>query len=130
MLDRVADPDPAALGSGDRAAHQNQSFFGIGRDDSEVLLGGAAVAHVAGHFLALEDLTRVLAVAGRAVGAMGYRNAVAGAQTAEIVPLHGAGESLADGNPCHIHVLARHEMFGRQLLADLEQGVRRDPEFY
>src|SRR3546814_84741 len=45
---------------------------------------------------ALEHTARVLIVAGRAVRAVRDRHAVAGAQAGEVVPLHGAGEALAD----------------------------------
>src|SRR4051812_38017964 len=56
------------------------------------------------------------------------RYAVAGAQPAEIVPLHAAGITLADTGPGHIDILARHEMRRGDFGPDLYQRVLGDAE--
>ena len=64
------------LEPGHRALDHDQPALGVGAHDLQVLGGDADRAHVAGHLLALEDLARVLALAGRAVAAVADRHAV------------------------------------------------------
>src|SRR5438445_261264 len=49
LLDRVAHPDPAALGAGNGAFDEDQAALDIGRDHAQVQRGDAVDAHVAGH---------------------------------------------------------------------------------
>jgi hypothetical protein len=93
LIDGVTQHDPAALGAGHGALDHDQATVGVGLDDLQVLRGHALIAHVAGHLLALEHLARVLTLTGRAVRTVRDRHAVRGAQAAEVVPLHGTGES-------------------------------------
>src|SRR5690349_23750502 len=102
-LGGVAHEDKIALEAGDRALDHDQAALTVGRDDLEVLCGDAHVAHVAGHALVLEDLTGVLALAGRAVAAMRDRDAVARAQAAEVMPLHDALVAAPDADASHVH---------------------------
>ena len=83
---------------------------------------------MAGHFLALEDLARILAVAGRALFAVAHRDAVGGPQAPEPMAFYDPGKPLADGRPGDIDILAADEMVGRELRADLDQRVGADPE--
>src|SRR4249920_1456675 len=77
LLHRVAYRDPAALDAGDGALDQDQSALDVGLHDLQVERGHALDAHVPGHLLVLEGLARILPAAGRAVRAVGGRNAVA-----------------------------------------------------
>src|SRR5579872_7245293 len=92
----VAHQDITAVRSGHGTLDHDQAALGIDRDDLQVLGGDPHVAQMSRHLLARKSPARILAVAGRAVGAMGDRDAVGRAQAAEIVPLHDAGEALAD----------------------------------
>ena len=56
------------------------------------------------------------------------RNAVRGAQAAEVPALHGALEALALAGAGHVDELARDEMVGGDLGADLDQVVGADAE--
>jgi len=56
------------------------------------------------------------------------RHAVAGAQPAEIVPLHTSGIALADTGPGHIDILARHEMPRGDLGANRDKRVLGNAE--
>src|SRR5437588_2570694 len=96
LLDRIAQPDPAALGSRYRAFDQHEPALDVGHHHLEIERGHPVDAHVAGHLLVLEGLAGILAAAGRAVRAVRDRDAVGGAQTAEIPALHRTGEALAD----------------------------------
>src|SRR5208282_3997902 len=57
------------------------------------------------------------------------RNTVAGAQAAEIMPLHDAGKTLADGGAGDVDQLTGGEMRGLDLGAHLEQCLGRNAEF-
>ncbi len=104
-LHRVAQQHPAAFGARHGAADHDQPALGVGLDHAQILRGDVDIAHMPGHLLALEHLAGVLALAGRAVAAMAHRHAVARAQAAEVVTLHGAGEALADRGARHIDEL-------------------------
>jgi hypothetical protein len=78
---------------------------------------------VAGHFLAFEHLAGVLALPGRTMASVADRNAVRGTQAAEVVALHGAGETLADGRARHVDILALDEMVGGDLGTQLDQII-------
>src|SRR5919106_5202597 len=82
-LDRIGHPHVAAAGARHRALDQDQTSLGVDPDHLEVLHRDPPVTHVAGHLLTLEHLAGILALAGRAVRAMGDRDAVAGAQAFE-----------------------------------------------
>ena len=56
------------------------------------------------------------------------RDAVGRAQAAEIVPLHAAGEALADAGAGDVDILAGDEMRRGDLGADLDQRVLGDAE--
>src|SRR6516164_5431625 len=91
----VADQHIAAIGAGDRPPDHDQAALGIDRDDLQVLGRDPLIAEMARHLLAREGTARVLAVAGRAMGAVGDRHAMGRPEAAEIVALHHAGETLA-----------------------------------
>src|SRR4051794_20670409 len=63
-LDGVGDGQPAALVARNRALDEQQTPDRIGADDFKVLLGPIARAHVASHLFVLENLARILALAG------------------------------------------------------------------
>ena len=117
---------PLAPGTAPRI--MQQAALDVGLDDDEVLRRDALVAHVAGHLLALEHLAGVLALTGRAVRAVADRDAVRGAQTAEVPALHGALEALALARARHVDELAGDEVVGRDLGADLDHVLGRDAE--
>src|SRR5207249_1585786 len=75
----VLDPDITAGCAGNRTLDQDQASLDIGRDHLQVLRGDPLVAEMAGHLLALEDATRILAVTGRTMAAMRNGDPVAGA---------------------------------------------------
>src|SRR5207248_3132269 len=50
-------------------------------------------------------------------------------EAAEVPALHGASEATPNGNPGHVHFLARHEMGGEDFVAYFEQVFRINPEF-
>lgn len=54
-----------------RAANQNKATIAICRDNFDVLRRHAGLTHVTSHLLALEHLTRILTLTGRAVSAVG-----------------------------------------------------------
>src|ERR1700693_4296421 len=129
LLDRIAHGDPAGLRARDRALDQYEAALDIGLDDLEIERGDPLDPEMAGHFLVLEGLARVLPATGRAVRTMRDRDAVRGAQAGEIPALHRAGESLADGSTGHIDILADDEMIGGDLGTDRDQAVLADAEF-
>ncbi|KAK0348335.1 hypothetical protein LTR94_037668, partial [Friedmanniomyces endolithicus] len=65
---------------------------------------------MASHLLALEDLARILTLAGRTMRTVRNRHAVRGAQTTEVPALHGAGKALTNGMALDVDLLAREEM--------------------
>src|SRR5580692_1955372 len=106
LLHRVAHHDPAALDAGDCALDQDQSALDVGLHDLQIERGHALDAHVPCHLLVLEGLARILPAAGRAVRAVGGRNAVARPQPSEVPALHRAGETLAGRSTGHVDILA------------------------
>ena len=58
------------------------------------------------------------------------RYAVGRAQTAEVPPLHAAGETLTDRRSGDVHELAWDEVSSRNLGADLDQGIGIDTELH
>src|SRR5262249_41061613 len=127
-LHRIVDRHPAAFGTGHRAADHDQPALGIGLYHTQVLRRDVHIAHVAGHLLALEHLAGGLTLAGRAVTSVAYRNAVRGAQAAEIVALHDAGKAFANGRARHIDILAFYEVIGSDLGTNLDQILGTHPE--
>src|SRR5262245_9904990 len=128
LLHGVAHRDPAALGARHRALDQDQASLDVGLHDLEVERGDTLDAHVAGHLLVLEGLAGVLTAAGRPDRAVRDRNAVRGAEAAEIPALHAAGKALADRGAGHVDELADHEMIGRDLGANRDQLLLLDAE--
>src|SRR5215469_4264421 len=104
----VAEQHVTAIAAWHRALHHDQAAVGIDRDDLQILGCHPFGAKMTSHLLARKGPARILAIAGRAMRAMRYRNAMRCAQAPEIVPLHHAGESLADAGPRHIDELTRH----------------------
>ena len=80
------------------------------RDHLQVLSGHPVIAQVPGHLLALEDLAGVLAVTGRTMGTMADRHAVAGPETAKVVPLHGTRKALTNRGPDNVDILPGHKV--------------------
>src|SRR6185503_20081 len=128
LLDGVADLDPATLGARNGAFDHDQAAHDVGLGDAHVLRGDPAVAHVAGHLLALEHLAGVLALAGRAVRAVRHGHAVRGAQAAEVPALHAAGETLTDRGPGDVDELALGEVVGLHRGAHLDEVLGIDAE--
>ena len=128
-LDGVLDEQPATLRAGHGALHEDEAALDVGADDLEILLGAILVTHVAGHLLVLEDLARILALAGRTERTVRDGDAVGGAQTAEAPALHAALETLALGATLDVDDLAGDIMVGRNQRADIEQAVFIDAEF-
>src|ERR1700749_3294458 len=128
LLHGVTHPDPAALGAGNRAFDQDQAALDVGRNHTQVERGNAVDAHVAGHLLVLEGLAGVLTAAGRTDRAVRDRDAVGGAQAAEVPALHTAGKALADRGAGDVDELADDEMVGLDLGADRDQRVFRHAE--
>src|ERR1700742_3147935 len=129
LLDGVAHRDPAALGAGNGAFDQDQTALDVGLDHAQVERGDAIDAHVTGHLLVLEGLAGVLTAAGRTDRAVRHRDAVGGAQTAEIPALHAAGKALADRSAGDVDELTDHEMVSLDFGANRDQPVLRDAEF-
>ncbi|CAK7255883.1 protein of unknown function [Shinella sp. WSC3-e] len=127
-LDGVTDNDPGALGARDCALDEDETAFFVGGDDFEVLGGDARLAHVAGHALALPDLARVLVVTRRTVRTVRDGHAVRCTKAAEVVALHGTGETLTDRGAGDVDELARDEMACGQLRTDLDEVVFRNAE--
>src|SRR5690606_32882793 len=82
--DGVANDDPGTLGTGNRALDENETTLLVSGHDFEILGGGAGLAHMAGHALALPDTTRILVGAGRTMRTVRDGNAVRRVQAAEI----------------------------------------------
>src|SRR5207302_10937203 len=122
-LDRIADRQPAALVTRNRALDEEQTADRIGADHFEVLLGAVPRAHMASHLLVLEDAARILAIAGRAMRAVRDRNAVRRAETAEAPALHRAGKALALRHTNDVDHLPRNEMIGADVCAQIEQRI-------
>src|SRR5437588_12825684 len=81
---------------------------------------------MAGHLFALEGLARVLPLSGRTEASMRHRDAVGRAQAVEIVPLHPAGEALADAGARHVDILAGEEMRRGDFRADRHKRIFGD----
>ena len=129
LLHRVAHIDPAAGRSGNRALDKNQTAIDIELDNAQIQRRHPLDAEMAGHFLVLERLARILTAAGRTMRTMRDRNAVGRPQAAEIPALHGAGEALAGARPGHVDELTDDEMIRRDLGADRQQRVFLDAKF-
>src|SRR5271165_4590015 len=65
LLDRIAHQHVAALGTGDRAAHEDKVTFRVHTRDLQVKGGHALLAEMASHLLVLEGLAGILTVTGR-----------------------------------------------------------------
>src|SRR3954451_11910925 len=129
LLHRIAHRDPAAFGSGNGAFDQDQAALNVGLHHAQIERGDAIDAHVPGHLLVLEGLAGILASTGRTDRAMRYRDAVGGAQAAEIPALDAAREPLADRSAGDVDELADHEMVRLDFGADRDQRVFGDAEF-
>ena len=128
LLDRVTHEDPAAGRPWHGAFDQDQPALDIGLHDPQVERRDAVDAHVTGHLLVLEGLAGVLAAAGGTVRAMRNRDAVGGAQTAEVPALHRPGEPLAGRGAGDVDELTDQEMIGRDLGADRQETIFRHAE--
>src|ERR1035438_8348649 len=118
LLHGVTHRDPSALGAGNGAFDQDQAALDVGPHHAQIERGDAIVAHMAGHLLVLPGLAGVLAAAGRTDRTVRDRDAVGGAQAAEIPALHAAGKTLADRGAGDVDELADHEMIGLDFGAD------------
>ena len=127
-LDGVTNDDPGTLGARDCALDEDETALFVGGDDFEVLGGDARLAHVAGHALALPDLARILVVTRRTVRTVRNGNAVRCTKTAEVVALHGTGETLTDRGAGNVDELAGDEVAGGQFRADVDEVVFRNAE--
>jgi len=123
LLHRIAHRDPSALGAGNGAFDQDQAARDVGLHHPQIERGDAIDAHVAGHLLVLPGLAGILASTGRTDRTMRDRDAVGGAQAAEIPALHAAGKALADRRAGDVDELADDEMIGLDFGADRDQRV-------
>jgi len=98
LLDGVANLDVAAVVARDGALDQDQAALDVDLPDGDVERGDGFLTQVTGHLLARERTARILAVTGRTVRTVRDRNTVGGAETTEVPALHGAGETLTDGD--------------------------------
>src|SRR3954467_3916558 len=129
LLDGVAHADPAALGTGNGAFDEDQTALDIELNDPKVERGDAVDAHVTGHLLVLPGLARVLTATGRTDRTVRDRDAVSGAQTAEVPALHTAGKTLADRSTGDVDELTDDKVVGQDLGADGDHLIRGDAEF-
>src|SRR3954452_12779501 len=129
LLHRIAHRDPAAFGAGNGAFDQDQAALNVGLHHAQIERGDAIDAHVPGHLLVLEGLAGILASTGRTDRAMRYRDAVGGAQAAEIPTLDATRKPLADRSAGDVDELADHEMVRLNFGADRDQRVFGDAEF-
>src|SRR5205085_3656399 len=129
LLHGVAHRDPAALGAGNGAFDEDQAALDVGLHHTQIERGDAIDTHVTGHLLVLEGLAGILTSAGRTDRTMRNRDAVGGAQAAEIPALHAAGKTLADRGAGDVDELADHEMVSLDFGADRDQRVLADAEF-
>src|SRR5260221_3128226 len=125
LLHGVAHRDPSALGAGNGAFDQDQAALDVGLNDPKIERGDAIDTHVTGHLLVLEGLAGILTSAGRTDRTMRHRDAVGGAQTAEIPALHAAGKTLTDRGAGDVDELADHEMVRLNFGAHRDQRVFR-----
>src|SRR5262249_20388211 len=115
LLHRVAQRNPAALGAGHRAFDQDETALDVGLHHLEIERGDALDAHVTRHFLVPESLAGILGAAGGPDRTVRDRNAVRGAQPAEVPALHAAREALADRGAGHVDELPDDEVIGGNL---------------
>src|SRR5262249_4134126 len=118
FLDRIAHHDPTAFGTGHGALNQNEAALGISLHDAQIEGGDALDTQVPGHLFVLEGFARILPAAGASDRAMRNRNAVRGAQAAEVPALHTAGKTLTDRCAGHINELADYEVISGDLCTD------------
>src|SRR5438477_6844158 len=123
LLDGVTHRDPSALGAGNGALDQDQAALDVGLHHAQIERRDAIDAHVAGHLLVLPGLAGILTSTGRTDRTMRHRDAVGGAQAAEIPALHAAGKALADRRAGDVDELADDEMIGLDFGADRDQRV-------
>src|SRR5690606_37183310 len=107
---------------------KNQAAIGVGRHDFDVLRRNARRTHVAGHLLALEHLTRVLALTGRTVRTVRNRVTVRCTATAKVVALHDALETLTDRGTRHVDLLAGNEVLCGDFRTNIDQVFLRHAE--
>src|SRR3954453_23855793 len=129
LLDGVAHADPAALGAGNGAFDEDQAALDIELNDPKVERGDAVDAHVTGHLLVLPGLARVLTATGRTDRTVRDRDAVSGAQTAEVPALHTAGKTLTDRSTGDVDELPDDKVVGQDLGTDGDHLIRGDAEF-
>src|SRR5438132_13995717 len=123
LLHGIAHRDPSALGTGNGAFDQDQATLDVGLHHAQIERGDAIDAHVAGHLLVLPGLAGILTSAGRPDRTMRNRDAVGGAQAAEIPALHAAGKTLTDRSAGDVDELADDEMIGLDFGTDRDQRV-------
>src|SRR5690606_19748474 len=123
------DEHQAVLGAGDGAHDEQQPALGVDRLDAQVLRRVAVAAHATGHAHALEDATGRGAAADRTGGAVHLVRTVAGAEAAEAVTLHDAGDARALGGAGAVAQFARLEDRGFDGLAEVVVGGVRGAQF-
>src|SRR6266480_3833354 len=128
LLHGIAHRDPSALGAGNGAFDQDQAARHVGLHHAQIERGDAIDNNVTGHLLVLEGLAGILPATGRTDRAVRHRDAVGGAQAAEIPALNAAGKALADRGASDVDELADHEMVGLNFGADRDQRVFRHAE--
>src|SRR5690606_12387934 len=105
-----------------------QAPIDVGRHDLEILRCHAGRAHVTSHLLALEDLARILALAGRTMRAVRNRVTMRRAPTTDIVALHDALKTLTDRGSRHVDLQTDDERHSADLGTDTKQVLRRNSE--
>src|SRR4030088_3013008 len=125
LLHGIAHRDPSALGAGNGAFDEDQAALNVGLHHAQIERGDAIDTHVTENLLVLEGLAGILTSTGRTDRTMRDRDAVGGAQTAEIPALHAAGKTLTDRGAGDVDELADHEMIRLNFGAHRDQRVFR-----
>ncbi|SPJ18752.1 hypothetical protein SBBP2_920010 [Burkholderiales bacterium] len=122
-LDRGPHDHGATARTGNRAFDEQQLASGIDSSNHEILRSAANSAQVPGHALAWHDAARILPHADGTRRIGGYRVAMRSAVGRKMMALDRAGESLADGHPGDVDLLADPEKI------NAKRGTRRKLAF-
>src|SRR5215213_6218037 len=126
LLHRIPHGDPATLGARHGPLDQDEPALNIGLHHLEIERGYTIHTHMPGHLLVLESLAGVLTAASRTDRPVRDRNAVGGAEAAEVPALHATRKALADRRARDIDILTRHEVIGGDFRTNRDQFVFLD----
>mmetsp|Transcript_12090 Transcript_12090/g.25746 ORF Transcript_12090/g.25746 Transcript_12090/m.25746 type:complete len:220 (-) Transcript_12090:653-1312(-) len=106
----VCDANVRALSPGHLALDVDEVVDGVDLVHEKPLLGARLASHAPGHFLPLENLSGILALAGGPDRSVGFRRSVRRGPSLHAVPLHASREALPLGCSLNIHELTHHEV--------------------